>query len=102
MTIILSTYWIIFSSILIFLFFIVVRHIFFCTKVKKFLNEIHNELHTELSNDYMKYMRGDIEVQDFYEKSEWVGRLYSKIFEDYRKGMFKEYSKPRKGRTKVQ
>ena len=93
-------YLIVFSSIA-YLVYMVIRSLLILRALRKFAIEIQHEIKEELTNTYMKLMRGEIEIQDFYEKQEAVGRLYLKIFEDYKNGITKNYSKPRKGRTKV-
>jgi hypothetical protein len=100
-TIILSTYWIIFSITLIFLFYIVARYIVNYKKLKKFVNEIREEEKIELTNDYMKLMRGEIEIIDFYEKEEMLGQLYTKIFMDYKNNLIRHNFKSSKGKVKV-
>lgn len=88
-------------SIVIFLVYTITKSFLALRALKKFITEIENELRVELTRAYFQLVQGEIEVEDFYEKELRLGQLYSKIFEDYKKGMFKNYSKPRKGRTKV-
>jgi hypothetical protein len=94
------SYLIVFSC-LVFLGYTIIRSLIIFKALKKFVTAIQKEIKTELTNEYMKLMRGEIEVPDFYEKQEWLGQLYSKIFEDYKNGIMKNYFKPRKGRMKV-
>ena len=98
--ILVSGYFIILTS-LIFLAYTVVRSLIVFRALKKFVITIQKEIKTELTNEYMKLMRGDIEVQDFYEKEQMLGQLYSKFFEDYKNDLMKNYFKIRKGRMKA-
>lgn len=80
----------------------IIRSFLMFKQLKKFVAEIQREITTELAYSYFLLSQGKIDLIDFFEKEEWVGQLYSKIFEDYKNGMFKRHSKPRQGRTKVQ
>jgi predicted DNA-binding transcriptional regulator len=62
-----------------------VRSFLMFKRLKKFVAEIQREMTIELSYTYFLLTQGKIGIIDFYEKQEWVGRLYSKIFEDYKK-----------------
>ena len=98
--ILVSGYLIVLAS-LGFLAYSVIRSFFIVQAIKKFAIVLQQEIRTELTNDYMKLMQGDIEVEDFYQKQEWLGQLFIKIFEDYKNNLMKNYFKSNKGRMKV-
>jgi hypothetical protein len=79
----------------------IIKQLLIVKELKKFLAEIQKEITAELTFEYSLLVRGEIDTIDFLEKQEWVGQLYSKIFEDYKKDTLQKYSLIKKGRTKV-
>ena len=71
-----------------------------CKKIRQFSDQLTSEMREELTVQYQKLCDGEIEIEEFYEREQWSGQLFSKIFEDYKNDLTKGFY-ARKGRTKV-